>query len=189
MAATTRLFLAGVDALSDSELDAPTVLPGWTRRHVVAHVHANALALGRLVGWATTGVESRMYASREARDAEIEETAALPHRELRRLVRTSAETLDAALEALPRDGWTHEVVTAQGRTVPAADIPWMRARELAVHAVDLDAGVAFGDLPDDLVVRLLTDVVTTRATSGEGPALAAWLTGRSAEPPTLGPWL
>jgi maleylpyruvate isomerase len=73
--------------------------------------------------------------------------------------------------------------------VPATEIPWMRARELAVHAVGLDAGVAFGDLPDDLVVGLLTDVVTKRATSGEGPALAAWLTGRSTEPPTLGPWL
>ena len=29
------------------------------------------------------------------------------------------------------------MVTAQGRTVPASETPWMRAREVMVHAVDL----------------------------------------------------
>jgi maleylpyruvate isomerase len=186
---TTALFLAGVDKLSDADLDAPTGLPGWTRRHLVAHVHFNALALGRLVSWAATGTENRMYPSMERRDAEIEEGAVLPAGDLRRLVRASAEELDGAFDALSPDAWEREVVTAQGRTVPATGIPWMRARELAVHAVDLGAGATFADLPDDLVTTLLTDVVTRRVTGGEGPGLAAWLTGRTAEAPALGPWL
>jgi uncharacterized protein (TIGR03083 family) len=186
---TTTLFLGGLDTLSDGDLDAPTDLPGWTRRHLVAHVHFNALALGRLVSWAATGTENRMYPSMERRDAEIAEGAGLPAAELRRLVHASAEELTAALEALPAEAWAHEVVTAQGRTVTAAEIPWMRARELAVHAVDLGAGATFADLPDDLVRTLLVDVVTKRVAGGEGPHLAAWLTGRTAEAPTLGPWL
>ena len=45
-------------------------------RHVVAHVHYNARALGRLVQWATTGTENRMYASPEQRASEIEAGAA-----------------------------------------------------------------------------------------------------------------
>jgi maleylpyruvate isomerase len=185
----TALFLDGVDKLSDTDLDAPTGLPGWTRRHVVAHVHFNALALGRLVSWAATGTENRMYPSMERRNAEIAEGAALPAADLRRLVHASAEELAAALDALPTEAWTHEVVTAQGRTIAATEIPWMRAKEMAVHAVDLGAGTTFADLPDDLVTALLTDVVTKRVAGGEGAGLAAWLTGRTAEAPALGPWL
>jgi maleylpyruvate isomerase len=186
---TTALFLADLDGLSDADLDAATDLPGWTRRHLVAHVHFNALALGRLVSWAATGTESRMYPSPESRNAEIAEGAALPAAELRRLVHASADDLATALDGLAPGAWQHEVVTAQGRTVPATEIPWMRARELAVHAVDLGAGTTFADLPGDLVTRLLTDVVTKRGVSGEGPALAAWLTGRTSQAPVLGPWL
>jgi maleylpyruvate isomerase len=185
----TALFLDGVDKLSDADLDAPTGLPGWTRRHVVAHVHFNALALGRLVSWAATGTENRMYPSMERRNAEIAEGAALPAADLRRLVHASAEELVAALDALPTEAWTHEVVTAQGRTIAATEIPWMRAKEMAVHAVDLGAGTTFADLPDDLVTALLADVVTKRVAGGEGAGLAAWLTGRTVEAPALGPWL
>jgi maleylpyruvate isomerase len=81
------------------------------------------------------------------------------------------------------------VVTAQGRTVPATEIPWMRAREVCVHAVDLGAGITFGDLPADFTAALLADVVRKRAGAGEGPELAAWLTGRVPAAPKLAAWL
>jgi maleylpyruvate isomerase len=68
----TRLFLGALADLGDDDLDRPLALPGWTGRHVVAHVHYNARALGRLVQWATTGTENRMYASPEQRASEIE---------------------------------------------------------------------------------------------------------------------
>ena len=35
----------------------------------------------------------------------------------------------------------------------------------------------------------MTEVAAKRAASGEGPALAAWLTGRAATAPELGRWL
>ena len=41
----TELFLAELDRVSDCEFQLPTRLPGWTRGHVVAHVHYNAVAL------------------------------------------------------------------------------------------------------------------------------------------------
>lgn len=185
----TALFLDCLDRLSDEDLDAPTSLPGWTRRHVVAHVHYNARALARLVAWAATGTEHPMYASPEQRAAEIETGSSLAPTELRRLVRESANDLAAALDGLAPHGWLAAVVTAQGRIVEATEIPWLRTREVAVHAVDLNAGVRFDDLPPELTAALLTDVVAKRAAAGDGPALAAWLTGRSTQAPSLGPWL
>jgi maleylpyruvate isomerase len=182
-------FLSTLDGLGDAEFDAPTGLPGWTRRHLVAHVHYNAEALRRLVRWARTGEESRMYADRAQRDAEIERGARLPVLRLRELVLTSAAVLAADLESLPTQAWRNEVVTAQGRTVPATEIPWMRAREVAVHAVDLDAGVGFADLPDELNLALALEVVKKRSSNGEAAGLAEWLTGRATAAPALGPWL
>ncbi len=185
----TRLVLGVIGELSDAEFDAPTLLPGWTRRHLVAHLHYNAEALRRLVSWARTGVESRMYASTEQRNAEIETGARLPVAELRRLVRESADALAADLDGLPDAAWASQVVTAQGRTVPATEIVWMRTREVAVHAADLDRGVGFGDLPADLVEALIGDALKRRIAQGHGPALARWLTGRTGQAPELGPWL
>jgi maleylpyruvate isomerase len=183
----TALFLDALDGLDDKELDAPSLLPGWSRRHLVGHVHYNAEALRRLVRWAATGERTPMYESAGQRTAEIEAGAQLPPERLRRLVRESAAALSADLDALTN--WDAEVVTAQGRTVPATEIPWMRTREVAVHAIDLGTGLSFRDLPDALNTALVADVVAKRSANGEAAELAAWLTGRTAEAPTLGPWL
>ncbi|HEY8479812.1 MAG TPA: maleylpyruvate isomerase family mycothiol-dependent enzyme [Spirillospora sp.] len=185
----TRLFLGVVDRLTDDELSAPTALEGWTRRHVVAHVHGNAEALRRLLSWAATGVENRMYASRRQRAEEIEATAALPAGELRALVHESARRLAEDVDALPEEAWRRPVVTATGRTVPAEEIPWMRAREVLVHAVDLQHGLTFADLPEEFNARLAAEAAARHAAAGQGAALAAWLTGRAREAPSLGPWL
>lgn len=184
----TKLFLDAVDRLTDTELDARTALPGWTRKHLVAHVHYNAEALRRLVSWAATGVENRMYAGAQQRNDEIDTGAALPAAELRAMVRGSAAALASDMDALPAEAWQRQVVTAQGRTVPATEIPWLRAREVCVHAVDLDSGVTFDDLPDDFTAALAADAASKHAKAG-GAHLAAWLTGRTTEPPQLGRWL
>lgn len=215
--AATALFLSTMDTLADDEFDV-VVLPGWTRRHVVAHVAANAHALRRLVAWARTGTRTPMYASPDERGREIELGARRPPAVLRATARESAAELAADLAALPADRWQAEVVTAQGRTVPATEILWMRTREVAVHAVDLRAGTDFADLPDGVCAALVADVAAWRDRKANGPALtlvagdrtwhvagdgepvlvnasvpelAAWLTGRRRPPslPGLPPWL
>jgi len=189
MAGGTALFLATLDGVDDRHLAQPTALPGWTGKHVVAHVHYNAVALCRLVRWAATGVENRMYESAEQRGREIEHAATLPATELRALVRESADDLANALGTLSAQTWANEVVTAQGRTVPASEIPWLRAREVYVHAVDLGGATSFEDVPEDVLAALLTDVVSRRCKAGEGASLAGWLTGRVTSSPPLGAWL
>jgi maleylpyruvate isomerase len=180
----TGLFLSALDRLADDELSAPTGLEGWSRAHVVAHVHYNAEALRRLLSWAATGVESRMYASVRQREEEIEAGSALQPQKLRALVGESAAALSSDIASMPAGAWDSVVVTARGRSVPASEIPWMRTREVAVHAIDLDAGVSFHDLPEELNAALVAD-----AAAGRTAELAAWLTGRAAAAPVLDKWL
>ena len=169
--AGTALFQRALDGLDEASFAEPTALAGWTRAHVVAHVAANAEALVNLATWARTGVETPMYASPEQRGADIEKGALLPAARLRQWFADSAAALDAALASLDGESWTRLVRTAQGRTVPATEVPWMRTREVMVHAVDLDGGVGFDDLPTDFLVEVLHDVAAKRSRSADGPAV------------------
>lgn len=186
---SSERFLDAALSLDEHALDLPSRLPGWSRRHVIAHVHFNAEALRRLVGWAATGVEQRMYASADQRTREIESGAALPAEVLRRMVVGSAAALATEIDGLSDEALGAEVVTAQGRVVPASEVVWLRTREVAIHLVDLDCGYTFEDLPRDLVRAIVVDAAGKHATAENAPDLAAWLTGRAATAPVLGAWL
>ncbi|MGW4348184.1 maleylpyruvate isomerase N-terminal domain-containing protein [Streptomyces sp. NPDC004690] len=193
----TELLLDAVAGLDEAAFTAPSALPDWTRKHLVAHVAANADALGNLVHWAATGEERPMYASAEERAAGIAKGPALSADELRSWLTDSAHRLAAGLDRLTDEQWRREVVTAQGRTVPATELPWLRAREVCVHAVDLGTGgVAFADLPKGFLTALVEEIRAKRALTelpdGPLPEVAAWLAGRPhalAAAPELGPWL
>ena len=115
----TVTFLRVVDTLPDDGFIAPTALPGWTRAHVVAHVHFNALALRRLVSSARTGDEVPMYASPNQRADEIERGADDTPARLRGLVHDSARALSRDLADLSPAQLERTIVTAQGRHLPA----------------------------------------------------------------------
>lgn len=172
MADGTRKLLADVAALSDEALAAPTALPGWSRRYLLSHVAANAGALRNLVHWARTGEERRMYVSAEQREADIAAGAQRPAAELRAWVESSARDLAADLDALPAPAWDAKIITAQGLTRRASEIPWMRVREVYVHGIDLNAGARWADLPPEFLAALIDDVTSRRSTMGGGPALA-----------------
>ena len=173
MADGTAKLLVGLAALSDEALTEPTALPGWTRRYLLSHVAANAGALRNLVYWARTGEERRMYVSNEQRDADIATGARLPSAELRAWVESSAQALAADLDSMPGTGMGREGDHGAGPH-PAApsEIPWMRDREVYVHAVDLGAGTRWADLPAEFLTLLLDDVTVRRSSKGGGPALA-----------------
>ena len=215
-----ELAVAGrLDALTDDQLAEPSGLPDWTRAHVVAHLARNADALGNLLTWARTGVETPMYPSREVRDAGIQTTAEQLPEDLRADYAAACARLAVAIETMPPSAWTAMVRSGQGREIPATNVPWMRAKEAWIHGVDLRAGMTFADLPPELCTALVDEVLalfagrdqapdaTIVATdigrtwgSGsarvEGPvsAIAAWLTrsdtsGLSGDAPELPAWL
>ncbi|GEL18145.1 maleylpyruvate isomerase family mycothiol-dependent enzyme [Pseudonocardia asaccharolytica] len=150
-----------VTKLSDDQLRAPSALPGWSRAHVVGHLARNAEALQRLATWARTGVETPMYPSPEHRSAAIEASAQAPAATLREELHTTAAALESALDAFDDATWRAEVRSALGRPIPAAEIPWMRVREVWLHGVDLDAGATVADLPAGVVDALLDDATDT----------------------------
>jgi uncharacterized protein (TIGR03083 family) len=200
----TELCRKAISDLDGQAYKAPTLLAGWTRRHLVAHLAANAEAIGRLISWARTGRESRMYSSPGQREADIEAGAKLSDRELTAWFDRSAGELSAAMAALPAGAWQSEVVTAQGRIVPASEITWMRSREVMVHAVDLEVGLTFADLPGDFLAALRADIVGKRGAQnvpdvrGSTADVTAYLAGRPFTgvttpdgqlPEQLPPWL
>lgn len=196
----TTLVLDAVAGLGEDGYAAATLLPGWTRKHLVAHLAANADAVGNLVHWAATGTETPMYRSAEERAAGIARGETMSAVELDAWLRSSAEQLSEAMDRLSAEQWQHEVVTAQGRVVPASETTWMRAREVCVHAVDLDTGITFDDLPDGFNEALCEDIrhkrglqELPREVSGAPLAeVTAWLAGRPhsiTDAPELGPWL
>ncbi|MBT2514751.1 maleylpyruvate isomerase family mycothiol-dependent enzyme [Arthrobacter sp. ISL-30] len=154
----TAFFARKLNELRDAELDGDSLLPGWTRRHVVSHIGYNARAVARLVEWARTGVETPMYPSVAVRNWEIEFGATLSPIALRNLFDHSAVHLNVEWRDLPDEAWSHEVKTIQGRTVPASETVWMRNREIWVHAVDLNNGASFADIPRPVLSRLLGDI-------------------------------
>lgn len=184
------------------ELDGPSLLPGWTRKHVAAHLSLNAEAIGNLVHWAKTGQERRMYSSPEQRGADIDAAALRPTDELLSWFDKSARVLADVTAELTEEQWQRPVLTAQGKEIPATETPWLRSREVMIHAVDLGTGVTFADLPTDFLEALSADIRAKRGdvpeVTGPLPEVAAYLAGRSydgvlaadgkpAEP--LPPWL
>ncbi|WP_422935260.1 maleylpyruvate isomerase family mycothiol-dependent enzyme [Sinomonas sp. P47F7] len=182
----TAFFARKLSELSSADLGGPSLLPGWTRRHVIAHVGYNARAVARLVEWAATGVETPMYSSPAARNAEIEFGATLPPVALQNLFDHSAIHLSVEWRDLPAARWDFEVRTAQGRLVPVAETVWMRTREVWLHAVDLDNGARFADVPAAVLRRLLGDIWGAWEKRGETAALAVRVAGGEDAGLTLG---
>ncbi|MFI1506180.1 maleylpyruvate isomerase family mycothiol-dependent enzyme [Streptomyces sp. NPDC020597] len=157
----TAAFEAAVHRLTDPGFTRTSCLPGWSRAHVVAHVARNADALGNLLIWARTGVETPMYASGDQRAREIEEGARQPAEKLRAELLAADGRLAEELAALPDECWAATVRTARGREVPVSQVPWMRVREVWVHAVDLNIDTSFDDVPHDVCSALVDDVTAS----------------------------
>ncbi|MEV6350918.1 maleylpyruvate isomerase N-terminal domain-containing protein [Actinoplanes sp. NPDC051851] len=198
----TEALLRTMAALDDAAIGAPSLLPGWTAGHVLTHLARNADGYNRLLTWARTGVETPMYPSREARDAEIEAGAARPAAEHFADIRDAHERLADAAAAMPVEAWAF-VLPPLGRS--AAIVPWNRLREVAVHHVDLALDHTPEEWTDGFALRLLREfagdppagtpamvlhpagaehplvigAADGPAVGGPSRSLAAWLIGRA----------
>lgn len=166
-AAHLRALMArmGEDAFA-----APSGLPGWSRAHVLSHIARNADAMANLLDWARTGVPTPAYASAAQRDADIESGATRSPAEIREDVEASSDRLAAVVREMPEGAWAARVTHPSGE-IDAADVPWFRAREMWIHAVDLDVGATFGDLPPPMLLALVDDVVAALSLRDGCPAL------------------
>lgn len=169
--ATDRL-LASAAALSDADVREPSLLPSWTRGHVLTHVARNGDGLGNLLRWARTGIATPMYASREARRADIEAGAGRSAADLAADVQATAIAFAAEAASLPGEAWAAQVQGLTGPPIPGRGVLGWRLREVEIHHVDLAAGYRPGDWPEEFVTAGLREV------AGE-------FTGREDTPPCL----
>ena len=190
-----------VDGFDDEAYAVPSLLPGWTRGHVVAHLALNAEGLAGVLAGAHVGEPQPMYASPGARDSDIDELAAAGPAELRERLLAATTTFARALEAMNDPDWEGRFErTPGGPSFAVANAPLMRVREVEIHHADLGAGYAAADWPAGFTALLLdsmtkrpypepfsveaTDLGDTRHYGeGEGGPV---VTGRSAD---LGWWL
>ncbi|MEV6771066.1 maleylpyruvate isomerase family mycothiol-dependent enzyme [Nocardia sp. NPDC051030] len=178
-AATTRL-LDAVGALRDADLVDPSLLPGWTRGHVLAHLSRNADSLVNLLLWARTGIETPQYASDFLREADIEAGAPRPLREQLEDLTAASERWLALARVMPADRWQTTVRNRKGGEMPATRVVWMRLLEVEIHHVDLDVGYTPAEWSADFVGGLLPQsVAEVKPAEGSGFTVVATDTGYS----------
>ncbi|MFF4216051.1 maleylpyruvate isomerase family mycothiol-dependent enzyme [Streptomyces nondiastaticus] len=159
----TDRFLSAAGKLDDAAVAGPSRLPGWTRGHVLAHVARNADALVNVLAGRP------MYASGDARDADIARDAGRPLEAHLADLRDSAARLSAQA-AVPAD-WSRTVVMRNGVTDQAARVPFRRWIELELHLVDLDAGYELQDLPEEFTTREIAFLADRWSGRPEVPAV------------------
>jgi maleylpyruvate isomerase len=188
---------ASIAALSDAQAREASLLPGWSRGHLVTHLARNADALNRLALGVLSGNPGEMYpGGPDARNAAIDEGAGRPvhllaadfqfagSRVIDSMQRIEPELFDTALN------WR--------RPVSARELPALRWRELEIHHLDLDVGYTVHDWPSNFVEStLLTQIPALAEAAPEvqipelpQPELLAWLIGRPTRTglPALPPW-
>jgi len=180
IATATEHLLATARRFSDSDAAAPSLLPGWTRGHVLTHVARNADSLCNLLTWAATGVETPQYSGAEAREADIEAGAQRAPEILAEDVRRSAARFAEAARSVPAGNWTATVRTLRGTSIPASRILWQRLKEVQIHHVDLDGDYTPAHWPPAFVTRALDEVCGHFDARRDVPALRLYAddTGR-----------
>jgi maleylpyruvate isomerase len=199
----TRRLVRSVDAMPDDQWAQPSLLPGWSRAHVVAHLTLNAEGLAGALEGVHEGRQVPMYRSSEARDADIAGLSRSSTSELRDRFMGSTTVIGERVEELA-DNLADAVVerTPGGRRFPAGVVGDMRLREVEIHHADLALDYTAADWATEFVVRLLDFRSGTGqdgppfvahavdldrswqfgaggpTVSGPGSALAWWVTGR-----------
>lgn len=205
LADANQALVRTVDGLGDDAYAEPSLLPDWTRAHVVAHLTLNAEGLAGVLHGAHLGQPRPMYASQEARNGDIAELATAGPAELRERFLASVGLFGQALDAMVADDWD-----GRFQRTPDADsdialrsLPLMRLREVEIHHADLDAGYTAEDWPTafrtvlldsltkfpsaplearptdlDRTWRYGDDVGDATVVTGTSAAIGWWLTGR-----------
>jgi maleylpyruvate isomerase len=163
-------LVASVTTISDEQMREPSLLPGWSRGHVLTHIARNADGLRNLLIWAETGEETPQYASAEERETQIEAGAGRPASEIVADVAKSSEDFLAKAAALSEGAWTAEVRGFRGGSHPAWFTLHRRLAEVEIHHIDLAAGYGPADWPDWFVTDMLYRVTGELAADPEAPS-------------------
>lgn len=141
-------MLDAARVLPEADLRELSLLPGWTRAHVLAHLARNADAMRNLLIGARAGQHRPAYASAQAREADIETGAAQSSRELMTDLADSAMALRTVIRQLPDEAWAFPVQMLDSEPFPAALLLTRRLAEVELHHCDLGIGYDAARWPD-----------------------------------------
>ncbi|HET8662742.1 MAG TPA: maleylpyruvate isomerase family mycothiol-dependent enzyme [Nocardioides sp.] len=152
LAEASARLVRTVDRFHGDDWTAPSLLPQWTRAHVVAHLALNAEGMTNLL----RGLVPTMYASDDQRARDIADLGSAEPDEIRDRLLAGVTRLQESFDAVPDDAWETRVErTPGGRTMRFASFPGMRWREVEIHHADLDAGYTRADWTPDFAEHLL----------------------------------
>jgi maleylpyruvate isomerase len=143
----TQRLLGAARVIAEPDLRQPSLLPGWTRAHVLGHLARGADAMRTLLIGARTGEDRPAYASAEAREADIERSAAQQAKELVADVADSAMALRTIARQLPDQAWDYPLRILGSAPFPAGQLLTRRLVEVELHHCDLAAGYSPADWP------------------------------------------
>lgn len=179
-------FAAAAQSVSPENWSGPTLLPGWNRGVLVAHLVVNARAFTRAVKGSAAGGDDAMFASRAARDQEIDDEASNDRDAVLADVSASSQELDAAWDGLSEEAWGGRFTNGRGDSVPLAGTVWGRAREVWVHLVDLNTGSTFEDVPPKVNESVMREVWRSWEAAGTSDGLAVSTQTADGKPLALG---
>jgi maleylpyruvate isomerase len=181
-----RRLLRNLASVTDDDVRSPSLLPGWSRGHVITHLANKTKTHIWLFGGPPVGEVRRQHPEGYQQEPDIEAGAHRSATELRSDLMLSFEGLEAAWDAL-RDGlWDHKgIVTPGPRSM--AEIVFRHVRDVETHHVDLDLGYHTSDWPKSYVEGELNKRLRALPDRADHADLLAWLLGRSAAP-ELSPW-
>jgi len=185
--ASHRRLERAVASLTDDDVRAPSLLPGWSRGHVLTHLAHKTLTHVWLMGGAEVNEVREQYPSGlDQAHAEVEAGAGRPADVLREELIRSFADFEAAVERLEDDHWKRVGICVPGPR-SMADIMGRHLRDAEAHHVDLDIGYRPSDWPPLFVEGELAKRLADLPNRADHAALLAWLLGRD-EAPVLGPW-
>jgi maleylpyruvate isomerase len=181
-----RRLLASLAPLTDADFRSPSLLPRWTRGHVVTHLANKTKTLVWVFDGPAAGEIRRQFPVEQDHDLAADTGAARSASELRSELERSFEFVEAAWDGLGGELWGRQgIVTPGPRTM--AEIVGRHLRDVEVHHVDLDIGYRVSDWPPHFVEGELTKRLRALPDRAVHSDLLAWLLGR-APAPDLGPW-
>lgn len=153
---STARFSASVSELDAAELEAPSLLAGWSRRTIAAHLAFVATAYQRMTVDVLAGRHAKTYpgggAERERSLRSLDHL--LPAEVCERLRRASADLL-AQWRGIDRLGWGRSLNGEPVGQMALSRLIALRSTELEVHHVDLGTGYTIGSWPADFVATCL----------------------------------
>jgi len=170
-------LLDDVAAMSEDDLGGATLLPGWTRGHLLTHLARNADSHAWLFEGARIREFRQQYPEAGMRERDIEAGSSRRKHEIFEDLTRATRALEAAWALLEDDQWATQQSTGRAN-LDMAEIVFRRLREVEIHHVDLDVGYLASNWPELYVEGELHRQLAILPERADHATMVAWLVGR-----------